>query len=127
MSSRRHGFIALSAFLLILTMGCGAEVPSGPETAMPVFAESGACGQWACEEYICGYDTATDPRGACCVEPAPQGQPGDPKPVCDEYIYCQIYPSRCTTSMPCNSHVVPPECFTQNPSAPECFNVCSLN
>ena len=79
----RGGRFAFVVFCAFVAFGCGSEAMAGPETAIPVFAEGGNCGQWACEESACGYDTATDPRGACCVEPAPQGQTGDPKPSCD--------------------------------------------
>jgi|SRR5690606_3547221 len=83
MTAGRRSTFTLAALFALAAFGCGSEAIAGPETAMPVFAESGTCSEWACEEYICGYDTGSDPRGACCVEPAPQGQAGDPKPSCD--------------------------------------------
>jgi hypothetical protein len=53
-----------------------ATEPERP--AIPSFA-AGPCKVWSCVWGQCGYDPASDPRGACCIA---GGSPGTQKPSC---------------------------------------------
>lgn len=67
----------------------GEASDSGIETvAGGEFDAQCACEAWSCTIGDCGYDPATDSRGACCVENVCGGTPVA-KPSCDEdYVYC---------------------------------------
>lgn len=69
------------AILTLVGTGCrgASESATGPETPIPSFAEA-ACKRWSCQTATCGYDPASDPRGACCTL---RGTPAVPKPSCE--------------------------------------------
>lgn len=72
------------ALVVGLSGGCGQDSPVTPEVAIPSFAkDQNGCGAWSCSIDQCGYDTATDPRGACCLGPAEPGEGSWEKPTCD--------------------------------------------
>lgn len=92
--------VAIGALVTLGACSDGGEELTGPPIAMlsgqvggdeggdvttvagaPLDAQC-ACGAWACSIATCGYDTATDPRGACCVSCAGTF-PAAPKPSCD--------------------------------------------
>lgn len=79
------GVALLSAFALA---GCESPAAAESETPIPTFGVPLAkshtgCGTWSCSIADCGYDTATDPRGACCMAPPPEGEQGSwEKPSC---------------------------------------------
>ncbi len=88
---------SLRACGLLLVLGialAGCEAPAtatGPEVAIPTLAmgpmaqDPNGCGTWSCAMSDCGYDTATDPRGACCMAPPPDGEQGSwDKPSCED-------------------------------------------
>ncbi|HER19513.1 MAG TPA: hypothetical protein ENO14_00535 [Chromatiales bacterium] len=84
---------------VLLSSSCGdADEPAGP--AIPALnaaasgtgievvpdrrldAQCGNCIEWGCSFAECGYDTATDPRGACCMA-CNYNLPAEPKPSCE--------------------------------------------
>jgi len=98
MGRRMRVWAGLAVLLVaVMASGCSGADAMAPETAIPSFTESGQCGGWSCSSGTCGYDTATDPRGACCLYPTESGETGAPKPSCDTG-YCLQYPnsSYCT-------------------------------
>jgi hypothetical protein len=72
-------------YLLLVAVpmvGCVAsESPDESTSQTMQEAQSAVCTMWECSWNVCGYDTATDPRGACCV--AWEGGYGAKKPSCD--------------------------------------------
>lgn len=81
------GLALVSAFALA---GCESPAAAESEVPIPTFgvplakAHTG-CGTWSCAMSDCGYDTATDPRGACCMAPPPDGAQGSwEKPSCED-------------------------------------------
>lgn len=58
--------------------GTGVETVAGGE----LDAQCGNCVEWGCSIAECGYDTATDPRGACCLD-CDFSQPSEPQPTCE--------------------------------------------
>jgi hypothetical protein len=78
-----------SMFILVLALGviggCSPEAAVAPETPIPSFfgKDPNGCGAWSCSMNQCGYNTATDPRGACCLAPAEPGEGSWSKPTCD--------------------------------------------
>lgn len=100
------GFALVSAFLLA---GCESPVAAESEVPIPTLgvplakANTG-CGTWSCSMGDCGYDTATDPRGACCLAPPPDGEQGSwKKPSCeDEYTAMSDYSPTCWEGHGCH-------------------------
>lgn len=69
----------------------------------PAAAEQ-ACSEWSCAWGDCGYDPASDSRGACCVEGALfSGNPVEPEPACgpdgpstpSAYPECDVVDNSC--------------------------------
>ena len=127
------GVVALLVVALT-SYGCNAADALMPETAIPSFAESGQCGGWSCSSGVCGYDPGSDPRGACCLYPAGQGEAPEPKPTCDIGI-CDQMPDLCDPADPgpnwcsetghstpghpwCDPTCLPPGTFCNTPIIP---------
>jgi hypothetical protein len=66
--------------------GLAGPEATAPETPIPVFEKAhGGCAAWSCAIAICGWDPATDPRGACCLAiNEGDGEGSWEKPSCSE-------------------------------------------
>ncbi len=98
MIARRFRELALSATTALVLSACTTEAEIelvGSHPPIPSLAESGQCGSWGCTVGQCGYDPATDPRGACCTGPVLPGGSAQPKPSCGNRPFCMQYPSIC--------------------------------
>lgn len=114
---------ALSAFVFVACTDHATEITPAEVTTLPDLAQSGQCGWWACETYLCGYDTATDPRGACCKGPVEPGQSPQPKPSCvpdTEPGLCGMFPGLPSCSgAEFNECKAPKYCY-RNANSPPC-------
>lgn len=95
----RLGPTALSALILLAAPACDQHEsnlePVAAVPAIPQFQTAPrVCLAWSCSSGTCGYDTATDPRGSCCLEWVLGTSGGQPKQSCGQ-SWCQRYPSLC--------------------------------
>jgi len=90
--------VALGALIALGACSDGDDALTGPPIPMLSSEASGggvvavaegplnatcSCADWSCSISVCGYDTATDPRGACCTECTTRSIPPTPQPSCE--------------------------------------------
>jgi hypothetical protein len=92
--------LLLGSSLVLGLLACSDDGASGP-SARPVppihqFATAPrSCMHWSCTIGDCGYDPATDSRGACCLEWELGAGQGESQPSCGGRTFCQLYPAQC--------------------------------